>query len=385
MIIYDLLVKNLKRLVRDKSNLIFIIIFPVLLMLLYSVTLSGSLIDLDSVQVGVVNLDEGNSGSQLIAALDKINHDGGNDVIKWVQLENESQGLDKLNNEEISSMIIVPENYSASSGNNSDTGILIEGDPTSTNYLLSITSIQMFLNEYSKEVHENISNDHINEVNLISKPLEGMDSFNFFDYMAPGLIVFSLLINISSIASNISEECEDGMLRRLKLSKMKSRDYVISTILSWILIGIIEIVVVFLIAVLLGFHWQGGLISIAAAVFTGALTLISSISLAIMIVSITNSTSQTVSLSALISIPLSVICGSLFPLPEFCIGSINGHPVQIYEILPWNQAVTILRQLLTFGKGLNELWINIALVAVIGFALLAVSVVLFNRKLDKTV
>ena len=91
------------------------------------------------------------------------------------------------------------------------------------NYLFSITSIQMYLNEYSKRVHENISHDHINEVNMISKPLKGMDSFNFFDYMAPGLIVFSLLINISSIASNISEECEDGMLRRLKLSKEKQR------------------------------------------------------------------------------------------------------------------------------------------------------------------
>ena len=385
MIIYDLLIKNLKKLVRDKSNLIFIIIFPVLLMVLYSVTLSGSLIDLDSVQVGVVNLDEGNSGSQLVAAIDKINHDEGNDIIKWVNLDNESEGLEKLNNEVISSMIIIPENYSACSGNNSDTGILIEGDPTSMNYLFSITSIQMYLNEYSKRVHENISHDHINEVNMISKPLKGMDSFNFFDYMAPGLIVFSLLINISSIASNISEECEDGMLRRLKLSKMKSRDYVISTILSWIIIGIIEIVVVFLIAVLLGFHWQGGFTSIAAAVFTGALTLISSISLAIMIVSITKSTSQTVSLAALVSIPLSVICGSLFPLPEFYIGSINGHPVQIYEILPWNQAVTILRQLLTFGKGLNELWINIALVAVIGFVLLAISVILFNRKLERAV
>ena len=121
MIIYDLLIKNLKRLVRDKSNLIFIIIFPVLLMVLYSVTLSGSLIDLDSVQVGVVNLDEGNSGSQLVAAIDKINHDEGNDIIKWVNLDNESEGLEKLNNEVISSMIIIPENYSACSGNNSDT------------------------------------------------------------------------------------------------------------------------------------------------------------------------------------------------------------------------------------------------------------------------
>ena len=211
-----------------------------------------------------------------------------------------------------------------------------------------------------------------------------MDLFNSFDYLAPGLIVFSILMNITSITTSISNEAEKGMLKRLKLTKMKSKDYIFGTTCSWILIGIIEMIAVLITAILCGYHWQGGVNSIILALITAILALISSISIALIIVSLTKTSSQASSLSLLIAFPLSFISGSFYPLPEANIGTFFGHTIQIYDILPWNQTITIFRQVLTFGKGIETVWFNMLLIILSGTVLLLISVALFNRKIKNT-
>lgn len=385
MKIFDLVIKNLKRMIRDKHNLIFTLIFPVLLMFTYSVVLGGS-VDLESNDVGIVNLDEGPYSGELLAMIEEINSQEENTAIHFKMMKNESEGIEKIKNEVISSLIIIPSNYSETMQTDDlDNEVIIKGQPSSSEYITSLITMNMILNEYSKQLHENVSNDTIKDINLISQPLEGMDSFNLFDFMAPGIIVFSLLMNITSITSNISEETEKGMLKRLKLSKMTSMDYVLATIVSWLIIGALEIIIVLSVSILLGYHWQGGLISICVAVLGGVLTLISSISVSIIIVSLTSSTSQAVSLSTLIALPLSFICGSFFPLPEYYVATINGYPMQIYEFLPLNQAIVLFRQLLTFGKDVSEVWINILIIAIMGIALLSISVVFFKKKVDPAI
>ena len=45
-----------------------------------------------------------------------------------------------------------------------------------------------------------------------NEPLNGTDSFNSFDYIAPRLIVFAVLMTVTTVSSNISKEVENGML-----------------------------------------------------------------------------------------------------------------------------------------------------------------------------
>lgn len=45
-----------------------------------------------------------------------------------------------------------------------------------------------------------------------NEPLNGTDSFNSFDYIVPGLIVFAVLMTVTTVSSNISKEVENGML-----------------------------------------------------------------------------------------------------------------------------------------------------------------------------
>jgi len=137
-----------------------------------------------------------------------------------------------------------------------------------------------------------------------------------------------------------------------------------------------------LVAVFMGFHWNGGLNSLLLACLVGFIATIPSVALALIIVSLTSSVDQATNLSAIIAVPLSFLAGSFFPLPEAYICEFMGHHIQIYELLPWNQALTALRQLLLYGNGIEAIWINILLILIIGIILLAISILLFKHKIS---
>lgn len=385
MKITSLFIKNLKEHKRDKQNLFLILIFPILLMVGYSIILGGGNDDLDTVNIGVLNLDDGDYSNDLLNRISEMKIDNNTKMFNLYKINNEKEGNEQIKNEVISTYMIIPSNYSKCiENNNLDTNIIVKGEPTSIDYLESVSGLNILLNNYSKELYQNRTHISIGEIKLLSKKLDGMDLFNTFDYLAPGIIVFSILMNITSITTSISNETEKGMLKRLKLTKMKSKDYILGTTCSWMIIGIIEMIIVLITAILCGYHWQGGFNSLSLALITGILALISSISIALIIVSLTKTSSQASSLSILIAFPLSFISGSFYPLPEVNIGTFFGHSIQIYDFLPWNQTITIFRQILTFGKGIESIWFNMLLIILSGTVLLLISVVLFNRKIKNT-
>ena len=354
-------------------------------MLIYSTLLSGGITNLEGANLGIINLDDGHYSDDLIRHIDEMQFDNTTKMFNLYKINDEAEGSELIKNEMISALLIIPSNYSKSiESGNLNSNIIVKGEPSSADYMLAVSSLNLMFIQYASELQENITGTPIRQINLITSELEGMDSFNMFDYLAPGLMVFAILINITSITSAISEETENGMLKRLKLTKMKSRDYIFGTTLSWIIIGSIEIILVLITAILCGYHWQGGLNSILLAIIVGILTIISSIAISLIITSITNSRSQATSLSVLVAFPLSLICGSFFPLPEFSIGSINGHQFQIYDLLPWSQTITIYREVLTFGNSLDSILPNILLIILSGVILLSISIILFKRKINNT-
>ena len=378
-------IKNIKQIKRDSKNLFLIIIFPILIMLIYSTMFSGGLVNLETVNVGVINLDDGDYSNDLLNKIGNISLNSDSKLINLIEIKDESEGNEKIRNEQISALLIIPKNYSNNILNmNINNEVIIKGEPSSIGYMTAISSINLVLLEYSMEIQKRITNQPFKEINLVNQELEDMGTFNTFDFLAPGLIVFSILINITAVTSNIAQETENGMLKRLKLTKMKSSDYIIGTSLSWIIIGSVEIIAVLFTAILCGYHWQGGFNTIIFSIIVGILTIVSSIALSLIIVSITHTQQQASSLAILVSFPLSIICGSFYPLPDFYIGTINGHPMQIYELLPWNQTITIFRELLTYGNSIKSVLPNIFMIIIDGVVLLLISMILFNRKINHT-
>ena len=287
-----------------------------------------------------------------------------------------------LENGSVSTILIIPQGFTSDMGNNmSSLGeIIIKGNPIDADYGIGSSVISGIVSEFSKQIINKVAGQTIPEIELKYEDLN-ISSSSTFDLYAPGLIVFAILITV--VASNVATEEESGMIKRLRLSKMKTRDYVLGNLISWSFVGVIQVIIMLLVAILVGFKWEGGIYTLFLACIVGIVTTFSSVAVALIIVALSKNAKQASSISPIIAVPLSFIAGAFIPLPDCVIATINNQQIQIYEILPWNQAITAIRQVLTYGQGLDAIFMNLIIILIMGIILLAISVLLFNRKISR--
>lgn len=245
------------------------------------------------------------------------------------------------------------ENVTAELTIKGDTGYMVFGMAQG----LTLRILEQYKDEIQINAKQNISNYFSKEKqitnNFVYSNVEGIpgtELFTVFDYQAPGIIVFALLMMVPAVAGALARECEKGTLERLKLSKMKSFDLLFGTLIPWSLVASVQVIILFLVALLMGFHWQGGNFSLILAIGTGIIGGVASISLGLLVAAFVKSEKHATTLSPIIAVPMSFLVGAFFPLPKAVIGYINGKPFQIYDVLPWTHTVNALRYLLTFGN-----------------------------------
>ena len=150
--------------------------------------------------------------------------------------------------------------------------------------------------------------------------------------------------------------------------------------MSWTLIAFAQVFILFLVAIAIGYHWQGGIISIALAIAIGFLGAISTISLGLLIAAFAKSESHAVSLGVIIAVPMSFIAGAFFPLPAAVIGEFYGRTYQVYDVLPWTHTVNALTSVLTYGCGLGDVIHDIAMMAILTVILFVLGVICFSKR-----
>ena len=221
MKITHIIQKNIKQLIRDKKNLFFILLFPAIFMLIFSIAFTGSAIEDTTVNMGILNLDEGNHSTDLINTIEDVELNSNTSMFNIINVSNEKEANNLLQDQSISTLLIIPKDYSSKIGNfttvNELATITIKGDPTSTEYGIAQGVLSSILAEYSSQIQQQITGEKFKQINLNIESIEGTSSFTTFDYIAPGLIIFAILMTITSVSANISKETEDGMLRRLKI------------------------------------------------------------------------------------------------------------------------------------------------------------------------
>jgi ABC-2 type transport system permease protein len=212
----------------------------------------------------------------------------------------------------------------------------------------------------------------------LSKP-GSPDTESTFDTQAPGIIVFAILLLIITVAASLAEEAEKGTLNRLKISKMRGFDLLLGTMIPWTIIAVIQVIILFLVAIGIGYNWAGGIDSIALAVMLGVFGGIASVSFGLIVAAFSKTEKHASNLGMLISIPISFIVGSFFPLPQTVIGELGGRLFEAYDILPWTHTANALRSVLTFGNGLGEIVYDIAMMLFLTLILFVIGVFCFSK------
>ena len=370
MKIFDIVQLNFKQLIRDKKNLFFLLLFPAVFMLIFGIGF-GDNVESD-IDIAIVNHDDGDVSNQLVSIIEDFNSSEDEKLFTVHKIDDETKAQEMLKNGSVSTVLIIPQDFTSDMGKNQSSlgEVTVKGNAIDTDYGIASSVIAGILSEFSKEIIKEVSGQTIPEIDLKYDDLD-ISSSSLFDIYAPGLIVFAILMTITVVASNVASEEESGMIKRLKLSKMKTIDYVVGNLISWSFV-----------AVLVGFRWEGGIYTLVLACIVGIVTTFSSVAVALIIVAFSKNAKQASSISPIVAVPLSFIAGAFIPLPDCVIATINNQQIQIYEILPWNQAITAIRQVLTYGQGLDAIFMNL-IILIMGIILLAISVLLFNRKISR--
>lgn len=204
--------------------------------------------------------------------------------------------------------------------------------------------------------------------------MEGTQKFTSFDFVAPGMIVFAILLLATTVAGSLSRELDKGTLARLKLTKMRGFDLLLGGLIPWSMVVVLQVVILLAVAIAIGFHWQGGVNSILLAIMVGIIGGIASIALGMIIAAFAQNDDQATNLGTLITVPTSFLVGAFFPLPNV---EILGVPFNAF--LPWTHTLTALRSLLTYGGGWNDISYQVFISVVFTVVLFAIGVILFSR------
>ena len=356
----------------------------------------------------VLNNQSVNFGNNLTQMLENAKYSNSTISLFNVTQPNESTANQQLTQETIDAELIIPQNFSQAtvslinntilettnplligSSNNSNitSTLIIRGDTGSMNFGTTQGILVGILSQYKDGVVTSTQNSvrgtpgaqPTEYLSSTVEPINGTANYTIFDFQAPGLIVFAIILLATTIATSLTREIERGTLARLRLSKMRAFDLLFGAMIPWSLIVVAQVVILLIVAIAIGFSWQGGINSILLAILVGVIGGIASISLAMIIASFAKNDRQAANLGTLIAVPISFLTGAFFQLPQASIGTFLGQSFQIYDILPWTHTIDALRSVLTYGGGWNDISYQVGLSVLLTIILFVIGVVLFSR------
>ena len=393
--------KGAKELLRDRRGLVMILVFPLFFMLVFGFAFGGMGQSNQPHDIAVINQDQGatlpngetlNLGNNFTQVLKDVKYQDSDVNIFQVNETDINQADSLLKQRTVDAAVIIPENFtesilSSASGGTSTTTVTIRGDTGYIGFGVSQGILVGILGQYQDDLLVGIQSQLTGTtVQKTPQPIEsqvesipGTETFTNFDFLAPGMIVFAILLLATTVAAGLTREVEKGTLARLKLSKMRSFDYLFGNLIPWSAIAAAQVLILLIVAVIIGFHWQGGLNSLFLAIVVGLIGGIASVSLGMIIASFVRNERQAANLGTIITVPTSFLVGAFFQLPQVVIANFGGQSFQIYDILPWTHVLNALRATLTYGEGWNDIAYQVEWAVVLTIILFLIGVVLFSR------
>ena len=196
------------------------------------------------------------------------------------------------------------------------------------------------------------------------------ESYNLENF-TPGIVIFGFSFITLFTAMLISKDRTTSLLIRLGISPMKPIDYILGYMLSIIPIILIQNILFFILAICLGLSFS---INIIWAIFVSIIIAVLFIAIGIIIGSISSEKAS----SGISSIIVQLVCftsGMYFPKES--LGNVFG---KICEFLPFESCLTILKGIMNNSLENVEAR-NIIVFVVYTIAILAISVVIFKKKM----
>jgi ABC-2 type transport system permease protein len=188
-----------------------------------------------------------------------------------------------------------------------------------------------------------------------------------FKIMGPGLIITGPVVIISQLASHFAEEKELGTLQRLTTTPVSRLTILLSALVSQLIVGAIQIVILLFASVLFGMYFHPD-VNIPLLFIIPFLVTFTSLGFGLILASFVKSSSSAGGLAWFIILPL-----------QFLGGTFSDEP--LVDFLPTSLAVEAMQSVMIHGTiSFDVVGLNLIVILIWGIVGVILGVILFQRK-----
>jgi len=369
--------KEMKKTIRQPAALFLIFLFPIVFVFAFGASFGGLGGGQPVYQIGVVNMDQVTPPQSSLLFIDALKD---TDILSIQTYSDNQTAQNELSQGRIQAVMIIPATFSqslesyrtapnnASKWTNASVSLYLDkGSIVATQAIPPI--IKQVLTVFIGQSQQAFPSP----INLKTTSLE-VKQTSTLDFLAPGMFTFASIFLIMIVAQSFTEDRENGMMKRIRISPTTPTDFMLSQVISYLVIALIQAVLVFVMVYLMGFRPNVGT---SVYVFAFILVLIFSLSnvgFGLIIATISKSSSAATGLSF------------IFVLPQLFLGTFVGASLssaaQIAgKFIPSYYVTDALTSLFLRGATITSpvVLLDLAVVSISCVAILAVGILLYGK------
>jgi ABC-2 type transport system permease protein len=354
---------------RNRFGLFFGLIFPVILILIFGAIFSGN--NSGTINVYAQNQDTGpflspqlNIGSQFLEAVNKST------TVRVITVDINENFSQYLAAHSASDGLLIPENFSANYVAGHPIDVTVYGNPTSSTSGIVSATIGGVINYFNLNYYKQNAIPIIG----IAATTVNTQQTKYVDFLIPGLIGFSILVNPMFSLVNISSEYKKYKLfKQLSLTPLTKMEWLTSKIMWYIVLTIAS----FLLMVAVGILAFGAHVTLTVPLIPFLLigpTLFAS--LGMLVGTVTKDPETAGVIGNIVTFPMMFLSGTFFP-----ISIMPTYLQNIAHILPLYYVVEGLNNVMVYKNYMGAI-IDLAVIAIITSIFFILAVRLFKWRED---
>jgi ABC-2 type transport system permease protein len=352
---------------RNKFGLFFGLVFPIILILIFGAIFSGN--SSGRITVYTQNQDTGPFlAPQLDIATQFLNATNSSGTISIVTVTTSSNFSKYLADHSASDGIVIPENFSANYLAGNPVNVIVYGNPTSSSSGIVSGTVSGVANFF------NLRRFNGSMIIGLLQTTVNTQQTKYIDFLIPGLIGFSILVNPMFSLVNISSEYKKTKLfKQLSLTPLTKMEWLTSKVLWYIVLSAAS----FLLMVAVGVFAFGAHVTLTVwlipFLILGPMLFAS---LGMLVGTITKNPETAGVIGNIVTFPMMFLAGTFFPI------SVMPQYLQtIAHVLPLFYVIEGLNNVMVYGNIPSAL-IDIGVVAIITVIIFAAAVRLFKWRED---
>lgn len=199
-----------------------------------------------------------------------------------------------------------------------------------------------------------------------------------FELLAPGLIIYGILMLIPGVAERFTDIIESKQIFRYANSRMSATAIIIGSSLYFMVLAIIQVLLLYFATKFVGVEPQSGIwLPMLIAVPTGLFV----IALGLLVGALSSKKETATNISTLFTIVLGFLSGSFITgVSNLMRFEIFGREISFTDIFPTKHATDAMSAVILEGEGFGAISSTLAYISVVSFVLLALAIVVYKQK-----